>query len=324
LLFYRALLDRLRSLPGVESVTYAENRIGGGWSNNDAAVIDGMKYTYSEAPLRLNDVGPDFFHVLGVPIINGRDIADSDTETSSRVAVVNETFAKRLMHGANPIGHQIGDKFRFTIVGVVKDSKYTRVDEDPIPMAYLPYTQSKGVAHLEIEIRTKGNASTVLPSIERAVREVNPNLPLENPMTQQAVFEHSYSQQEMFSRLSAFFGLLAALLVAVGLYGTLAYRLARRTSEIGVRMALGARPAQVLIMLLRESIKFTLAGLLAGLAIALVSAGVMRSLLFGLQPRDPITFLVAFVMVVLVALTASLVPARRAASIPPMQALRVE
>jgi ABC-type antimicrobial peptide transport system permease subunit len=156
------------------------------------------------------------------------------------------------------------------------------------------------------------------------VREVNPNLPLENPMTQQAVFEHSYSQQEMFSRLSAFFGLLAALLVAVGLYGTLAYRLARRTSEIGVRMALGARPAQVLIMLLRESIKFTLAGLLAGLAIALVSAGVMRSLLFGLQPRDPITFLVAFVMVVLVALTASLVPARRAASIPPMQALRVE
>jgi ABC-type antimicrobial peptide transport system permease subunit len=228
------------------------------------------------------------------------------------------------MHGANPIGHQIGDKFRFTIVGVVKDSKYTRVDEDPIPMAYLPYTQIKGVAHLEVEIRTKGNASTVLPSIERAVREVNPNLPLENPMTQQAVFEHSYSQQEMFSRLSAFFGLLAALLVAVGLYGTLAYRLARRTSEIGVRMALGARPVLVLIMLLRESIQFTLAGLLAGLVIALVSVGVMRSLLFGLQPRDPMTFVVAFVMVVLVALTASFVPARRAASIPPMQALRVE
>lgn len=324
LLFYRALLDRLRSLPGVESVTYAENRIGGGWSDNDAAVIDGMKYTYSEAPLRLNDVGPDFFHVLGVPIINGRDIADSDTETSSRVAVVNQTFAKRLMHGANPIGHQIGDKLRFTIVGVVKDSKYTRVDEEPIPMAYLPYTQINGVAHLEVEIRTKGNASTVLPSIERAVRDINPNLPLENPMTQQAVFEHSYAQQEMFSRLSAFFGLLAALLVAVGLYGTLAYRLARRTSEIGVRMALGARPVQVLIMLLRESVQFTLAGLLAGLVIALVSVGVMRSLLFGLQPRDPMTFVVAFVMVVLVALTASLVPARRAASIAPMQALRVE
>jgi len=112
--------------------------------------------------------------------------------------------------------------------------------------------------------------------------------------------------------------------VAVGLYGTLAYRLARRTSEIGVRMALGARPVQVLIMLLRESIQFTLAGLLAGLVIALVSVGVMRSLLFGLQPRDPMTLVVAFVMVVLVALTASLVPAKRAASISPMQALRVE
>ena len=321
--FYRALLARLRSLPGVQSVTFAENRPGSGWSDNNSATIDGVAHSYSEAPLRSNDVGPDFFHVLGVPVLNGRDISDSDTETSPRVAVVNETFAKRLMPGMNPIGHQLGgDKFRRTIVGVVKDSKYRSVDEDPIPMAYYPYTQVGGVSHLEVELRVSGNP--LLPSIGQAVRALNPNLPLENPMTQQAVFEQSYSQQQLFSRLSAFFGLLAALLVAIGLYGTLAYRLARRTAEIGVRIALGARPGQVLGMLVRESLQVTAIGLALGLLIALISAGMMRSMLFGLQPRDPITFVAAFAMVMLVSLAASFLPARQAASIAPMQALRME
>jgi len=324
LLFYRTLLDRLRRLPGVESVTLAENRPGSGWSDNDSATIDGVKRSYSEAPLRSNTIGPDFFHVMGVTVINGRDISDADTEASPLVAVVNETFAKRLMSGMNPIGHQLGDKLRHTIVGVVKDSKYTSVDENPIPMAYYAYTQSRGVTHLEVEVRVSGVGTAILPSIAEAVRALDPNLPLENPMTQQAVFENSYSQQRLFSRLSAFFGLLAALLVAIGLYGTLAYRLARRTSEIGVRMALGARPGQVLGLLLRENLAVTAFGLAFGLLIALVSAGMMKSLLFGLHPRDPVTFVVAFLTVMLVSLAASFLPARQAAAIPPMQALRTE
>jgi predicted permease len=248
-LFYKALLDRLRSLPGVESVTFAENRPGSGWSDNNIAMIDGSAHTYTEAPLRSNDVGPDFFHVLGVPVVEGRDTSDNDTETSPRVAVVNETFAKRLMPGVNPLGHQLGDEIRRTIVGVVKDSKYTSVDEHPIPMAYYPYTQVNGVSHLEVEMRVSGNAAALWTSIGSVVRALNPNLPLEDPMTQQAVFEQSYSQQRMFSRLSAFFGLISASLVAIGLYGTLAYRLGRRTAEIGVRIALGARPMQVFAML---------------------------------------------------------------------------
>jgi predicted permease len=322
--FYRALLDRLRSLPGVDSVTLAGNRPGGGWSDNDEATIDGVTHSYTEAPLRTNNVGPDFFHVMGVPVINGRDIGDSDTEVSPRVCVVNETFAKKLMHGANPVGHQLGDKTRRAIVGVVKDSKYRSVDEKPIPMAYYPYTQINGVTHLEVEVRVRGNTTAILPSIEEAVRAIDPNLPLEDPMTQRAVFEQSFSQQQMFSRLSAFFGLLAALLVAIGLYGTLAYRLGRRTSEIGVRMALGARPLQVLGMLVRESLQVTAVGLALGLVIALPSAGWMESLLYGLKPRDPLTFIVAFVMVTVVSLASSFLPARQAASIAPMQALRTE
>jgi predicted permease len=322
--FYRSLLDRLRGLPGVESVTLAENRPGGGWSDNNETIFDGVVHSFSEAPLRSNDVGPDFFHVMGVPMINGRDISDSDTEVSPQVVVVNETFAKRLMPNGNPIGHQLGGKRRYTIVGIVKDSKYRSVDENPQPMAYFPYTQISGVTHLEVEVRVRGNPTSVLPSIGEAVRGIDPNLPLENPMTQQAVFEQSYAQQQMFSRLSAFFGLLAALLVAIGLYGTLAYRLARRTSEIGVRMALGARPIQVLGMLVRESLQVTGVGLVLGLVIALILAGTMESLLFGLKPRDPLTFVVAFFMVTLVSLAASFLPARQAASIPPMKALRTE
>jgi predicted permease len=322
--FYRALLDRLRTLPGAESATYAENRPGSGWSNNNVAVIDGLKRTYSEAPLRSNDVGPDFFHVMGVPVIEGRDLSDADTETSERVVVVNETFKKKLMPRTDPIGHQLGDKTRYTIVGVVKDSKYTSVDEAPIPMAYYPYTQMKGVTHLEVELRVSGRATDMLPSVQRAIRAIDPDLPLENPMTQEAVFERSYSQPRMFSRLSAFFGLLAAFLVAVGLYGTLAYRLARRTSEIGVRMALGARPSGVLWLVLRENLQVTAIGLGFGLVITLISVGLMKSLLYGLQPHDPITFAAAFVIVVVVSLAASFLPARSAAAIPPMQALRVE
>ena len=322
--FYHSLMDRLRSVPGVESVTFAENRPGAGWSDNNYTVLDGVVHPFSEAPLRSNDVGPDFFHVMGVPLMNGRDINDSDTEAAPAVAIVNETFAKRLMPGGNPIGHQLGTKVRRTIVGVVKDSKYRSVDEPPIPMAYYPYTQVGGMSHLEVEVRVKGTGTSLLPSIERAVHSIDPNLPLENPMMQQAVFEQSYSSSQMFSRLSAFFGLLAAFLVAIGLYGTLAYRLGRRTAEIGVRIALGARPMEILWMLLRESLQVTAAGLAIGLIIALICAGLMESLLFGLKPRDPITFAAAFLTVIFVSLSASFLPARQAASIAPVQALRME
>jgi predicted permease len=324
LLFYRSLLDRLRSLPGVESVTLADNRIGSGWSDNNSATIDGVQHTYAEAPLRSNNVGPDFFHVLGVPVVEGRDISDSDTATAPRVAVVNETFAKKLMPGLNPIGHQLGIKSPSTIVGIVKDSKYTSVDEKPIPMAYYPSTQSGGLGHQEVELRVSGGGTELLPSIQRALHAIDPNLPLETPMTQEAVFQKSYSQQRMFSRLSAFFGLLAAFLVAIGLYGTLSYRVARRTSEIGVRVAVGARPAQVLWMVLRENLQVTCAGVGAGLLVALALAGLMKSLLFGLQPRDPGIFFAAAAMVVMVSLAACILPARHAASIVPVQALRIE
>jgi len=325
LLFYRNLLDRLRTLPGVESATIVENRLGSGWSNNNSATVDGVRHSFEEAPLRSNSVGPDFFHVLGVPVVRGREISDADTETSERVAVVNETFVSKLLPNTDPLGHHLGEgKGQATIIGVVKDSKYTRVREKPQPMAYYPYTQSQGVSHLEVELRTPGRPLALLPSIQRAVQALDPNLPLENPQTQQAMFEHSYQWEQLLARLSSFFGVLAVFLVALGLYGTLAYRVSRRRAEIAVRMALGAARSRVLWMILRESLLIMGLGLAAGVPIALLSGGVMESMLYGLQRRDPVTIVVSLAVVGMVTLAASLLPARQAASVEPMRALRAE
>ena len=320
--FYRDLLDRLRRLPGVESATVMENRLGSGWSDNNSVVLDGVEHSFDEVSLRSNMVGPDYFHVLGVPVIQGREISEADTPTSQRVAVVNETFVKRLLPHTDPLGHRLGKKT--TIIGVVKDSKYTRVSEKPQPMAYYAYTQMDGVGHMEVEVRTTGRPTALLDSVRKLVQSMDPNLPVENPMAQQAVFEHSYQAAQMFSRLSTFFGLLAAFLVVIGLYGTFSYRVSRRTAEIGVRMALGAARPTVLWMLLRESLMVAAMGLAIGLPIALFSAGLMDSLLFGLKPRDPATFAVSLVVVVLVGLMAIFLPARQSASIEPMKALRSE
>lgn len=325
LLFYRNLLDRLRTLPGVDSATVMESRLGSGWSNNNSATVDGVTHSFEEAPLRSNSVGPDFFHVLGVPVVHGREISDADTEDSERVAVVNETFVNKLLPNTDPLGHHLGDgKTQITIIGVVKDSKYTRVREKPQAMAYYPYTQARGVAHLEVEIRTKGRPLALLPSIQRTVQAFDPNLPLENPQTQQAMFEHSYQWEQLLARLSSFFGVLAVFLVALGLYGTLAYRVSRRNAEIAVRMALGAARSRVLWMILRESLLIMGLGLAAGVPIALLSGGVMQSILYGLQRHDPVTIVVSLVVVAMVTLAASLLPARQAASVEPMRALRAE
>ena len=320
--FYLELLDRLRRLPGVESATVMENRLGSGWSDNNSVVLDGVEHSFEEVSLRSNMVGPDYFHVLGVPVIQGREIREADTPTSQRVAVVNETFVKRLLPHTDPMGHRLGEKT--TIIGVVKDSKYTRVSEKPQPMAYYAYTQASGVGHMEVEVRATGGPTALLDSVRKVVQSMDPNLPLENPMAQQAVFEHSYQAQQMFSRLSSFFGLLAAFLVVIGLYGTFSYRVSRRTAEIGVRMALGAGRPTVLWMLLRESLLVAAIGLAIGLPVALFSAGVMESLLYGLKPRDPVTFVVSLILVILVSLAASFLPARQAASIEPVKALRSE
>jgi len=328
--FYQSLTDRLRALPGVESATLMENRIGSGWSNNTTAYVDGAQAQgFSYSTMRCNSVGPDFFHVLRVPILMGRDITDRDSAAAPKVVIINRTFADRYLAGRHPLGHHValdrGPKAdQYTIVGVVQDSKYTSVGETARPMAYFPYTQIPGPSTMHIELRTEGYPTTLLPVVRRAVAEFGPDLPLLEPMTQQEQFEKSYTDERLSARLAISFGFLAALLVATGLYGTLSYRVSRRTAEIGVRMALGAQRRQVLWMVLRESLTVSVAGLLVGLPLAVAGARVLRSMLFGLGPGDPLAFTAAILGLAVVVLAASLIPAQRAARVDPMVALRYE
>lgn len=322
--FYRTLLDRLRQLPGVESVSIAEERPGSGWSNNnDGFELDGVGK--SGASLRSNNVGPGFAHTMGIPIVAGRDIADSDAQDTHLVALVNETFVKKYLDGTNPLGHYLGNsKFRLDIVGVVRDSKYTSVDEEPMPMAYFPSMQFPALGPMSIEVRTRGDAMSLLPEMRKAVASLYPNVPVEKPMTQQQQFEESYAKQRMFAAMGGFFGVLAALLVATGLYGTHSFHVSRRTTEIGVRMALGANRAQVLAMVMRESIWVLAAGLAVGIPLTLLAVRPLKSMLYQMSPLDPISFVLAVAAMIAVSGCAAFVPARRAASIEPILALRAE
>ena len=327
LAFYRQLTSRLQTLPGVESVTVAELRPGTGWSDNNALVLDGRTYPWDNGRnmLRSNWVGGDFFATLGIPVLAGRDLRDSDTSSATHVAVVNETLANRYFGSASPIGHVIGSKdLHATIVGVVRDSKYSTTDEDKMPMAWYSYQQSNSIGDMDLEVRTAGAPLALLPAVHRIVREIDPDIPLGNPQTLSAGFEETYQMPALYARLAVFFGCLAALLVAVGLYGTLAYRVSRRTVEIGLRLALGAPRKRVLWMILRDSLYLVCFGLAAGLPLAWLTSRWMASMLYQLPAHDPFSLAAAALGVLAVSVAAALLPARRAASIEPMRALRTE
>jgi len=295
--FYRSLIDRLRTTPGVESISMAENRPGTGWSNNNDLILDGVQQR--GVILRSNGVGADFFRTMGVPILQGRDIRESDTQSSQLVAVVNQYLAQRYFPHSSPIGHQL-------------------------PMAYYAEMQSPTLGTMHMEVRTRGDADAMLPVLRKVVAQAYPDVPLLQPRTQQEQFERSYAQQRMFAAMGGFFGALAALLVATGLYGTHSFRVSRRTTEIGVRMALGATRMHVLAMVMRESLWILLGGLAVGLPLTFLAIRPLKSMLYQMSPFDPMSLAVAIIAMIAVATSAALLPARRAAKLEPMQALRME
>lgn len=328
--FYRELMRRLRALPGVESVTIMENRLGSGWSNNSAMIVDGKLPDVpagGDRTVRSNVAGPDFFHTLGVPILAGRDFSESDTASSPRVGIINEQFAKRFLPNQDPLGHIIGATgvdYHMTVIGVVKDHKYRSIVEDPIPMAWYMYAQIPMIGEMHVEMRVHGEPLAILPAAQKVLRTMDPNLPLIQPMSQREQYDQTISGQLMFARLAEFFGVLAIVLVATGLYGTVAYRVNTRTAEIGVRMALGARRGQLVWMVLRDSLVLIASGILAGIPLALIVGHSLKSSLYGVKPLDGATYIAAAIGLAAVALAASAVPAGRAASIDPLKALRTE
>jgi ABC-type antimicrobial peptide transport system permease subunit len=211
-----------------------------------------------------------------------------------------------------------------TVVGVVKDHKYRSIDEAPIPMAWYMYAQIPVIGRMNVELRVHGEPLAILPAAQKVLQQIDPNLPLLKPMAQRAQYEETISQQLLFARLAGFFAVLAVVLVATGLYGTLAYRVNNRTMEIGVRMAVGARRGQVVWMVLRDSLVLTAVGVAIGIPFAVLTGRTLASSLYGVKPNDAVTFALAVTGIVLVALGASMIPARRAASIDPLTALRSE
>jgi predicted permease len=328
--FYQELMNKLRLLPGVESVTIMEERLGSWASDNSAMTVDGKLPELTNGAsgtVRSNVAGPDFFRTLGVPILLGRDFADSDNATSPHVGIINEQFAQRFFANRNPLGHSIGTdngQYQMTVVGVVKDHKYRSIDEEPIPMAWYMYAQIPITGQMHVEMRVHGDPLAILPSARKAVQQMDPNLPLIQPMTQRAQFDLTISRQLLFARLAGFFGLLAVVLVATGVYGTLAYRVNNRTSEIGVRIAMGAQRRQVVWMILRDSLLLTGVGVIMGIPLSLLLGKALTSALYGVQSYDAVSYVFAAVGIAAVAIAASVIPARRAAGVDPLTALRSE
>ena len=323
--FYTNLLAQLQALPDVEGVTMTVNRMGSGWSNNDGGVtIDGVKVE-GNSSYRNDLAAPDNFKTLGVPLVAGRDFSGSDTATSQRVMIVNESFVKKYMPKVNPLGHTTGTDKPYTIVGVVKDYKYSGMNDEPHhPMVWGAYTQGGTVGGTNVVLRVKGDPMAALPGAQRVLQSMDPNLPLERPELQQAVYDRSIAQQALFARLAGFFGLLAVVLVATGLYGVLAYRVGRRTVEIGVRMAVGAQRWQVVWMVLRDCMALMVIGMAIGVPLSIALGRQLASQLYNVKPGDAMSFAAGIVGVLVVCAGASLVPARRAASVDPIQALRAE
>jgi predicted permease len=329
---YRRIQDRLNALPGVVSACIARFSPLSGNNSSNGLSIEGYTPTAGkEMRVYGVEVGPRFFETLRAPLLLGRPISPRDTPASPAVAVVNESFVREYLPQQNPLGihFALGSPFRgpgYEIVGVAADSNYYKIDEKAKPMAYFSAWQSGGEhAYVgELVIRTSGDPSGATAEVKGLLHEIDSRLPILRVTTLSAQVHDSLRQERMITTFCAFFGLLALLLAAIGLYGTMSYAVARRTKEIGVRMALGAQRPAVLWRVLRESVVLIGLGLIFGLPLALGATRGIKSFLFGISTTDPVGIGAAIVLVALVSTLAGYLPARRATKVDPMVALRHE
>ncbi|MEO6214379.1 MAG: ABC transporter permease [Vicinamibacterales bacterium] len=276
---------------------------------------------------RFNMIGPDYFRTLGIPMVAGRELVQQDTLKSPKVVVVNEAFVKKFNLGRDAIGKRMtddGTELNMEIVGVVKDAKYSEVKGVIPPLYFRPYKQSESVGSITFYVRTAMAPEGFLGQVQPLIARLDPNLPVENLRTLPQQVRENVFMDRFISVMSASFAVLATLLAAVGLYGVLAYTVAQRTREIGLRMALGAAPAHVRLMVLRQVAVMTALGAAIGLLLSLWVARGAEQILFEMKGRDPMVFAAATIMLAVVALLAGLIPAHRASKVDPMTALRWE
>jgi predicted permease len=324
---YHELEERLKSVAGVNAVTLSEEPlIANSMTTYDFSPDGLQKKPEGQDSAALNVVGQDFFQTMGIPVIAGRSFNAADTETAPLVGIVNQQLVKEFFSGINPVGRTfVTSKKHITIIGICGDAKYDSLRKDAPATFYLPYRQwLEGEQAMTYEISTSLKPSVIVPALRNAIASVDKDLPMLDIRTQNEQIEDTTKQERIFASLTSGFGLLALILACIGIYGIMAYTVSRRTNEIGIRMALGAQPARVLRMVLKEAWWLASAGVIAGLAAALSMGRLVASMLYGLKPYDPSTLVMAALLLIFVALAASWIPARRAASIDPMQALRHE
>ena len=329
---YQQLQDRLNALPGVVSASIARYTPLSGSSSSGGLSIEGyIPPAGKEMNVYGVEVGPRFFETLEIPLLLGRTIGPQDTAASPKIAVVNKTFVDTYLPGQNPIGRHFSLGFPFEapgleIIGVVADSRYFDAREKPKPMAFFAAWQGGGYDRYVgvLMARTTGDPSGAAAEVRQAINEIDSRLPIMSVGTLRDQVYGSLEQERMITTLCSFFGVLALLLACVGLYGTMAYSVTQRTNEIGIRMALGAKPVQVLWMVLRESMALIISGLAIGLPLAVFATRSIKSFLFGLPPVDVVGMGAAIVVLTAVATLAGYLPARRATKVDPMVALRYE
>ena len=326
--FFDRAEQELSAIPGITSVTQASVPLlaGNNWGND--VNVEGFKRGPDvDANSRFNEVGANYFHAIGMPLLAGRDFTTSDVAGAPKVAVVNETFARKFHLGRDAVGKRMsmgGNDLDMEIVGLVKDAKYSDVKDSVPPVFFIPWRQDTTRGDLTFYVRSAGNPEQALRAIPGVIKKLDPTLPVEDLKTLQQQVKENVFLDRMISTLSSAFALLATLLAAIGLYGVLAYSVTQRTREIGVRMALGADGRRIRTMVLRQVGVMTVIGGVIGLAGAIALGRGARSLLYELKGWDPTVMVIAAVVLSLVALSAGYIPALRASRTDPMDALRYE
>jgi predicted permease len=337
---YQRIDDTVSHLPGVDSIAYASYApmIGGHWGIGIS--FPGVAASAHSVAF-YNSVSAHFFETVGTRVLLGRAIDEHDTATSQHIAVVNEAFVSRFFKGKNPIGEHFGPEAdmanEYQIVGIVENTTYGDSSQPAEPMFFMPITQTtryadaqnisqENVMHFasNVVVRYHGDQSSVAASVRQAFKSIDPNIPIFTLRSYADQLSSNFTQEELVVRLTTLFGVLALVLASIGLYGVTAYAVARRTSEIGIRMALGASRESVLIMVLKNALAQALIGLAIGLPLAYAGGRFVQSTLYQTSAFQPMVLLAVIAMLLAAAIAAALIPARRAASIDPMQALRTE
>jgi macrolide transport system ATP-binding/permease protein len=327
--FYEDLRKRFLAIPAVRNVSLSDSALISGNYSSSGVAIPGAPPTGAPTATSVLHVGPSFFATMQIPILLGREIGEGDTTGSPRVAVVNEPFAKRYFPGENPVGRQfeLGGKAKASleIIGVAKAARYQSLKQDVPPVVFVPYNQDLAVLNqVHFEVRTAGAPLALANTVRQIVKELTPRVPVFNVTTQAAQIDQTIGQERTFAELCTCFAALALVIACVGLYGTMAYTVARRTSEIGIRMALGAERSRIIWMVLREVFALASVGLAIGLAVAWATTKLVDSFLFGLKHDDPVSITVSVLVLIAAASLAGFAPAWKASRIDPMAALRCE